>query len=190
MGQENEIIWLKWEDPMAQMLHRHEEMPDLHEDFADIRERESNDSFVKAEEPYYNKTNPVQTNTGPAIISPMGLIPIHESNLPGYLYNFWIGHTNFSISKKWEGVIKKVPGVETLNIFTRYRFRVAIGKYFDQTEVKKSVIAAVNPPPKPKPVVMELDGLTILQRDLEKKFDYWAIHIMPDNRLEVISGEK
>lgn len=73
------------------------------------------------------------------IASPMGLIPYNEYTAPGNIFNFWIGHTNFNISHNISNLIKNTDGVEILDIFTRYRFRIGIGKCFDETSVKKEI---------------------------------------------------
>jgi hypothetical protein len=50
-----------------------------------------------------------------------------------------MGHTNFDISKKIAQIIERTDGVETLDIFTRYRFRVSIGKAFDDSETMRNI---------------------------------------------------
>jgi hypothetical protein len=50
-----------------------------------------------------------------------------------------MGHTNFDISKKIAQMIERTDGVETLDIFTRYRFRVSIGKAFDDSETMRNI---------------------------------------------------
>jgi hypothetical protein len=68
------------------------------------------------------------------IASPMGLIPYNEHTASGKIFNFWLGHTNFDITINVSKIIENTDGVEALDIFTRYRFRVAIGKCFGASE--------------------------------------------------------
>ena len=63
--------------------------------------------------------------------TPMGIIPLTENTDASKIFNFWIGHSNFNISEDVANVIGSVSGVETLDIWTRYRIRVGIGKHPD-----------------------------------------------------------
>jgi len=74
-----------------------------------------------------------------AVATPMGIIPINESTTSGKVFNFWVGHTNFNISKPIAEVIENAEGVETLDIFTRYRFRISVGKAFDDSTVMRNI---------------------------------------------------
>jgi hypothetical protein len=69
----------------------------------------------------------------------MGIIPINENTASGKIFNFWLGHTNFDITKKIFDIIEKTEGVETLDIFTRYRFRISVGKAFTDSVVMKDI---------------------------------------------------
>lgn len=67
--------------------------------------------------------------------TPLGMIPLTEESNPSKVFNFWTGYTNFKITKKIIAIIDDVEGVETQTYFTRYRFRVGIGKLFKDREV-------------------------------------------------------
>jgi hypothetical protein len=71
--------------------------------------------------------------------TPMGIIPVTENTASGKIFNFWTGHTNFNITKKITSLIEETEGVETLDIFTRYRFRIAVGKAFDDSSVMRKI---------------------------------------------------
>lgn len=64
---------------------------------------------------------------------------MNENTASGKLFNFWMGHTNFDISKKIAQIIERTDGVETLDIFTRYRFRISIGKAFNDSETMRNI---------------------------------------------------
>jgi hypothetical protein len=51
-------------------------------------------------------------------------------------FDCWIGHTNFDITPKVKEKLNKMPGVEILKIFSRYRFFVGIGEMFDFQDVR------------------------------------------------------
>jgi len=95
---------------------------------------------------------------GPTLVGPQGIIPLHESMEPSRLYNLWMGHTNFPLKKKHFRAIKTTLGVEGINVFSPYRFRIAIGLNFFADEVKESIVAALNPPP-PAPRPSKVNGL-------------------------------
>ncbi len=50
-------------------------------------------------------------------------------------YNFWTGHTNFNITKRLGLIMNSIPGVESLEIVSPYRFHISIGSRFVQGEV-------------------------------------------------------
>lgn len=54
-------------------------------------------------------------------------------------FDCWIGHTNFDITHGIKDTLNKVPGIELLKIFSRYRFFVGIGQMFDFTEVRNDI---------------------------------------------------
>lgn len=121
-----EIKWEKWIDPFGK-----DDEESKWNDY-DIEDNKYNDSDISHEIIKSQKQVKV-------ISSPMGLIPYNEHTAPGNIFNFWIGHTNFNITYNISNLIKDTNGVEILDIFTRYRFRIAIGKCFDETFVKKEI---------------------------------------------------
>jgi len=118
--EENLIVWQKWLDPFGDDEESH--------DFTDDDYDENNDD---PSDVFNNPTKPMK-----AIATPMGIIPYTENTASGKIFNFWIGHTNFNITPDVAYEIENADGVETLDIFTRYRFRIAIGKVFDESKVK------------------------------------------------------
>lgn len=129
----NYIVWEKWRDPF---LGYDENEIDLDSDV--------NNFFDDDNEDIEQHKNPVDQikQSGKqirVIATPMGLIPYNEYTASSKIFNFWIGHTNFNLSKKVVSIIEKTDGVETLDIFTRYRFRIGIGKVFEDREVMKNI---------------------------------------------------
>lgn len=123
----NLIIWQKWFDPFGgdEEQTNNAESLEINDDYEDDK--------IENDYPILNH-NPVR-----AIATPMGLIPFTENTSASKIFNFWIGHTNFNITKNISDIIEKVDGVETLDIFTRYRFRIAIGKAFDASVTMKEI---------------------------------------------------
>lgn len=118
------IVWEKWIDPFGR----------------DEEEEGWRDYEDKDEESDNQDTMPPRPNNNITVIaSPMGLIPYNEYTASSKIFNFWLGHTNFNISIKLAELIETCSGVEILDIFTRYRFRIAIGKCFNDSETMKSI---------------------------------------------------
>jgi hypothetical protein len=117
--EENLIIWQKWFDPFGDDEEQHnfdEEEIDSIEDLTQFQQK------------------PMK-----AIATPMGIIPYTENTASSKIFNFWVGHTNFNITQNISDLIEDTDGVETLDVFTRYRFRIAIGKSFDESKVKTDI---------------------------------------------------
>lgn len=133
--QERKIIWQKWFDPLGEDdLIRHQS-DDL-SDFAEPDYYEENEEIP--EEP---QAEPIEFYKRPTkvIMTPMGIIPYNENTASNKIFNFWVGHTNFDVSPRVCSLIENESGVEALDIFTRYRFRIAIGKLFDAKTVMLNI---------------------------------------------------
>jgi hypothetical protein len=128
--QEDIIIWQKWSDPFGE---KDDEVSDELDNFYD--EDEDEDDFVEENiNSVINQPKPIKV-----IATPMGIIPINDNTASGKIFNFWMGHTNFNITAEIAKIIEACDGVECLNVFTRYRFRIAIGKAFTDSVVMKSI---------------------------------------------------
>lgn len=123
------IIWEKWIDPFGNNTDDIE-----WNGFSSKKnDDEYQDSYSDTNEkiPRYQKFNAIVTN--------MGIIPYNEHTDCSKIFNFWLGHTNFSITKQIAKILEEIDGVETLDIFTRYRFRVGFGKAFNDREVINNI---------------------------------------------------
>ncbi|NDB85425.1 MAG: hypothetical protein EB127_22390 [Alphaproteobacteria bacterium] len=74
-----------------------------------------------------------------ALITPLGIIPYDDHNSIGSVFNFWMGHTNFDLTPKIVSIIENSEGVELLDVYTRYRFRVGIGQLFNAGDVMSGI---------------------------------------------------
>lgn len=119
MSKNNLIVWEKWVDPFDEEV--------LEEEV--LEEEEIDEDQILPP----NHMMPMK-----AIITPIGLMPMSSLSM-SEIFNFWIGYTNFSITKDIASVIEQSDGVEVLDIITRYRFRVAIGKIFTDRDVMKKI---------------------------------------------------
>jgi len=72
--------------------------------------------------------------------TPMGIIPITEHTAAGQVFNFWTAHTNFRMTQNILNIVDQTDGIESVDLFTPYRWRIAIGKVFDSSTVKNDVM--------------------------------------------------
>jgi hypothetical protein len=137
------IVWEKWVDPFGQDMDEAKwtDYDNNIKDPNDIMDISPDDEETDIEQEenmlpqkFFSKGNPIKV-----IASPMGLIPYNEHTASSKIFNFWLGHTNFNITTKIKDIIEECAGVEILDIFTRYRFRVAIGKCFNDSDTMKTI---------------------------------------------------
>lgn len=126
------IVWEKWVDPFGQDMDE-AKWTDYNSDIDEIYSLPEDDKLDK-NIPTINNSRPIKV-----IASPLGLIPYNEHTASSKIFNFWLGHTNFNISQNIKNIIEQSDGVEILDIFTRYRFRIAIGKCFNDSEIMSDI---------------------------------------------------
>jgi hypothetical protein len=136
MNKKHLIMWQKWSDPFAQ--DDNDEIAEEFDPYTGSYTNEDEDENMEDKD-IKNFLSNKQMKHIKAIATPMGIIPVNDNTASGKLFNFWVGHTNFDISKKIANIIEKTDGVETLDIFTRYRFRIAVGKAFDDSEIMRNI---------------------------------------------------
>lgn len=124
----NKIIWEKWTDPFG------DNFDETKWNNYDDEEQDESSEFLDNEMIKSKMGKPIKV-----IASPMGLIPYNEYTASSKIFNFWVGHTNFNISKPVMNIIEKCEGVELLDVFTRYRFRIGIGKCFSDSDTMKNI---------------------------------------------------
>lgn len=149
MTEENNfsIIWQKWSDPFG-LDDNIEIQDDTFEEFGNFVEEseledltESGDLAPLKIEDYLDSKK--FKGKIKVIATPMGMIPLNDNTASNKIFNFWVGHTNFDITHHIGRIIELTDGVETLDIFTRYRFRIAVGKAFDDSIVMRQINSRV-----------------------------------------------
>lgn len=120
------IAWVKWHNPFS---GRNLDDVTLDEKEDDVPYKDSYDT-ANHSEPGVN---------GPAIMTPMGIVPITEYTDIEKIFKFWNGHTNFDIDENVFAIIEETPGVESFDVFTRYRFRIGIGQLFKDRDVMNAI---------------------------------------------------
>lgn len=127
------IVWEKWADPFGEDTDE-TKWRDYNNDMSDLSELKDEYNTSEGQNIIKRTSKPIKV-----IASPLGLIPYNEHTASSKIFNFWLGHTNFDITQKIKDMLEKSEGVEILDIFTRYRFRVAIGKCFSDSETMKLI---------------------------------------------------
>lgn len=178
MVQHKKIIWEKWVDPLG---------TNKDEEFVD--EKQYYDNFSKYNDEDEEKYKPTKA----AAVTSFGLIPVNFHNDPMKNFNFWVGHSNFKIGKNTALKILRSSGVEILDIFSPYRFRISVGKAFNFQDVRANIESALL-----KPIVNETGQESVkisiddkLRADIKKKVEelkgqkFWLIYVAPNSEIEV-----
>ena len=106
----------------------------------ELKSTEEVAEFEELEEEFKDADlNDIEQQMFQFLITDNGAVPINNNHSIDKIFNFWTGHTNFSITPKIAKEIELVEGVEVLDVITRYRFRVGVGKLFKGNEVMSSV---------------------------------------------------
>ena len=145
------IHWEKWVDPFGADT-KQMEWPGAFGDFETdeaVRTRKGDeigyDNIDDDEEEGFDLIKTDKRPTGFGIITtPMGIIPVTEHTNPTKIFNFWTMHTNFRITRDIQNIIDHTEGVECLDVFTPYRWRIAIGKAFKTNDVKLTLQENLN----------------------------------------------
>ena len=112
------------------------------------------------------------------------MIPVNESIRPSKVYNFWMGYTNFELQEGHCKDIMAVVGVEAFNVFTPLRFRIAVGRAFQEHEVLENI----NKLTKCKRTTKR-SNLEMVQHVLSKSKTHWAIQFDDKGKLNFTFGK-
>lgn len=145
MNDNPQIIWEKWRDPYGQ-----DDMEELNQFITEQDNvsyiSEDDEALLPSEDENDEDVNGIKSVQNqfmrpkiPFMFTPMGIIPYTESTASSKIFNFWTGHTNFNLSQKICDIIEQTEGIESLDIFTRYRFRISVGKVFVDSEVMRKI---------------------------------------------------
>lgn len=140
----------------------------------------------------WNEDKKPTVNLTQMIAGPMGLIPITEHGNPSKLYNFWMMHTNFNISEPVTSQLEKVDGVEGLDVFGRYRARLAFGKLFDDSEVREQIeklLCDSTPAQAPTTQPVPKSNLEAIKQQMQNKYKHWFIAITDKNEIKLFGND-
>ena len=133
----------------------------------------------------------------PQIINtPLGPYKFNDSLNPFKQFNFWMGEANFDITHGIINKIKKVSGVEILIVLTRYRFIVAIGSIFDESEVQQNIEIEVLDKDINTIVLSKIENKRIKHKlirdvdDIKKESKYWVMYVFPNGMIHKFGSEE
>jgi hypothetical protein len=122
------IIWQKWQDELLDDMFAANNVANEDEDLDEIDDQYDDPKHDNL----FSKKQPI-------LITPMGILPYNEAVACNKIFNLWVGHTNFTINKTIMNLIEQCDGVETLDVFTRYRFRISVGQAFSDSIVMRNI---------------------------------------------------
>tara|TARA_R110000824_G_C14905709_1_gene645942 strand:- start:9 stop:491 length:483 start_codon:yes stop_codon:yes gene_type:complete len=132
----NEVYWEKWVDAYQIEMESTVNQLDQAEEEQILQELGLDEDALEA---LSSTTGESLFSNIKTIFTPFGILPLTEQSLASSHFKFWVGHTNFKIPKSFHNIIANVKGVEAFDIFTPYRFRIAIGKLFQDRNVMAQV---------------------------------------------------
>jgi len=173
-------VWEKWKDPLLSNFDE-TEWPgyDMDEDGEAV-------PFHSAERQ-------------PIMHTPFGVVSIMNDSLGSKSFDFWILHTNFDIRENIVKAIEQVNGVETLEIYTRYRIRVGFPRsgLFRPRDIMHEIEEAIYDIDRDSQnqLLIGLDTdvakkVIDARNKIEEKYEYWAIWVVPNGNMEVVSSDK
>lgn len=131
---ELKVQWEKWKDPFGENIDE-VEWPGYNRV---AKDETAPGGIAESDEEHEFPRRPTRV-----LNTTMGIIPLTEYTNPSKIFNFWVAHTNFTVSRPVLDIIEQTPGVELLSVFTRYRFRVGIGKVFKDADVMNDITSRV-----------------------------------------------
>ena len=176
------IKWERWKSPIDE----------LNEDRANrkISDDEMNKYEDDEDEFYddeYNEDVKPFKHPGSVIYTNFGVIPIPSSQETNAKFSFWIGHFSFNITQEVSDIIEKVPGVEILEVFSRYRLRVGIGQHpiFKEEAVLKAIESAVciEEGGKPRQTILDETIEALQNKFINENSKDWFIFVLPNNEV-------
>lgn len=173
---ERKIIWEQWLDPFQ---------PNENEtEFADKTPYEELEEADNRPGNY----KPVSIISSPIL----GVVPIMPHAVPSKTFNFWVGHTNFDIQNTELDIIEKTPGVETLDIVSRYRFRISIGKAFNTLEVKNDIKTRLQNPEENASTSINSEVINDINelKNRLSEHKYWFIFVTPNGKIDSAVSEE
>lgn len=126
------------------------------------------------------------------ISTPFGIWRVNDALNPYRQFKLWMGHTNFTIDNDVANVIKHIPGVEILNILTRYRFMIGVGDLFNIRDTRVQIEQELNCNNNELSSIVDEElkkEVEDLKEELSTKYDKWALYVMPNGSISHTSNK-
>lgn len=173
------VVWEKWKDPLLSN-QQETEWPgyDLDEDGEKI--------------PIHT---PMQQ---PVIQTGFGMLSLMNDMSASSRFDFWVMHTNFDITEDFAFMIESLPGVETMEVYTRYRMRLGFPKsgLFKANEIMNNITELVKQLniEKTKALLQGFDEDTAqnvvdMTAKMSEKYPVWALWVAPNGKCDVIGAD-
>ncbi len=187
------IVWEAWEDP----YHGN---ADSFGKSSILNQKPSIMEFLSTQEEDDNTIFGIEPK--PTIATPYGLLSITEDTLASKRFDFWLLHTNFDITIDFVKNLEKITGIETIEVFTRYRLRIGFPKtpFFNTTETKAKVqkfidelnINAINPLINNIQTIYGATKALEIQNIYSNIYNspYWNIYLYPNAHVDIIISDK
>ncbi len=173
------FVWEKWKDPL---LSNYDECEWPGYDLDEYGEKI----------PYHT------VERQPVMHTPFGMISVVNDSMAVNQFDFWMLHTNFDLNEGIVQLIEQVVGVETLEVYTRYRIRIGFPRsgLFKPREVMHNIQQAVYTLDQviQNQLLVGLDVNVIekvidAREKVDKKFEHWAIWVVPNGNMEVAGSD-
>lgn len=137
------IVWQKWADPLGEDdLYDDDRLQTTSENIDPEFYDDDGESIVGDQE-LLDESIQFYKRPTRMIMTPMGMIPYTDNTASNKIFNLWVGHTNFNLTSDISKIIESFDGIETLDIFTRYRFRIGIGKLFKSSDIMSQLTDSI-----------------------------------------------
>lgn len=155
--------------------------------------QETDEDFDEDDEDEINGISSKLLNT------PVGMTTVGGPVFISKYFHVWILDTNFDITPVIAEQVDAIPGVEGLQIVTRYKMRVAFPKsgFFDIEEVKRNIeyILLGEERQSNEQIDKFISNLfenkinfSDIRQPVCSKYSIWTIYILPNGHYEVIGG--
>jgi len=125
------------------------------------------------------------------ISTPFGLWRVNDIMNPYKQFKMWMAHTNFTINAKIAATIKSVPGIEVLNIMTRYRFIIGVGELFNIRDVRVAIEKSLKCNNEEMGMIHNQsikDEVKKLKDELGS-YKNWAIYVFPNGQIDFATDD-
>ena len=120
--------------------------------------------------------------------TPMGLFRVDDELSPINMYEFWMGHTNFPITKSIAYKLSTVLGVEVLCVLSPYRFVLSVGKMFNFPDVRIKIESEICGKHVEMSSLSSIENEEVKERvksEIEKckQHETWCLYLFPNGKI-------